>query len=50
MVLEHAATEAFVWLTDKGDFGRETVALMRDAMGWPDMEAMEQLRVGKALR
>ena len=50
VVLEHAAAEAFVWLTDKGNFGRETVAWMREAMTWPDMEATEQLREGKALR
>ena len=50
VVLEHAAAESFVWLTGKGNFGRETVAWMRAAMTWPDMEATEQFREGKALR
>ena len=50
VVLEHAAAESFVWLTDKGSFGRETVAWMREAMTWPDMEATEQFRERKALR
>ena len=39
VVLEYPAAEAFVWLTDKGNFGRETVAWMRESMTWPDMEA-----------
>ena len=50
VVLEYTAAEAFVWLTDKGNFGRETVAWMRESMTWPDMEATEQFREGKALR
>ena len=50
VVLEHTAAETFVWLTDKGNFGRETVAWMRESMTWPDMEAAEQFREGKALR
>ena len=50
VVLEHTAAETFVWLTDKGNFGRETVAWMRESMTWPDMEATEQFREGKALR
>ena len=50
VVLEHTAAETFVWLTDKGNFGRETVVWMRESMTWPDMEAAEQFREGKALR
>ena len=50
VVLEHTAAEAFVWLTQKGNFGPETVAWMRAAMSWPDMEATERFREGKALR
>jgi len=37
-------------LTDKGHFGRDMVAAMREAMSWPGMEATEQYRAGKALR
>ena len=37
-------------LTDKGHFGRDMVAAMREAMTWPGMEATEQYRAGKALR
>ena len=37
-------------LTDKGNFGRDMVAAMREAMIWPGMEATEQFRAGKALR
>ena len=50
VVLEYTAAEAFVWLTDKRNFGRETVAWMRESMTWPDMEATERFREGKALR
>ena len=37
-------------LTEKGRFGRDTVASMRKEMTWPGMEATEQYRTGKALR
>ena len=36
--------------TEKGHFGRDMVAAMREAMTWPGMEATEQYRAGKALR
>ena len=36
--------------TEKGHFGRDMVASMREAMTWPGMEATEELRSGKALR
>ena len=49
-VLERTAEEAWLWLTDKGNFGRDTVAAMRESMTWPGMEATEQFRTGKALR
>ena len=50
VVLEHTAVEAFVWLTDKGNFRRDTVTALRVAMSWPDMEATEQFREGDVLR
>ena len=50
VVLEHAAVETFVWLTDTGNFGRETVAWMRESITWPGMEVAEHYRTGKALR
>ena len=50
IVLRRIDDEFLPGLTDKGHFGREMVASMRDAMTWPGMEATEQFREGKALR
>ena len=50
VVLEHTAAEALVWLTDNGNFRRDTVTALRAAMSWPDMEAVEHFREGKILR
>ena len=50
IVLQRINDEFLPGLTDKGHFGRDMVASMRDAMTWPGMEATEQYRAGKALR
>ena len=50
ILLDAVAGSAFVWLTDKGNLRRETVAAMRSAMSWPWMESIEHFRKGKALR
>ena len=50
ILLDAVAGSAFVWLTDKGNLQRETVAAMRSAMSWPGMESVENFRKGKALR
>ncbi len=50
ILLDAVAGSAFVWLTDKGNLRRETVAAMRSAMSWPGMESIEHFRKGKALR
>ena len=50
ILLDAVAGSAFVWLTDKGNLQRETVAAMRSAMSWPGMESVEDFRKGKALR
>ena len=50
IVLRRIDDEFLPGLTDKGHFGREMVASMREAMTWPGMEATEQFREGKALR
>ena len=47
---ELIANEFLPSLTEKGHFGRDMVASMREAMTWPGMEATEELRRGKALR
>ena len=44
ILLNAVAGSAFVWLTDKGNLQRETVAAMRSAMSWPGMEAVEEFR------
>ena len=49
-VLERTAGEGWVWLTEKGNFRRDTVAALRESMTWPGMEATEQFRTGKAFR
>ena len=49
-VLERTADEGWLWLTEKGNFRRDTVAELRESMTWPGMEATEQFRTGKALR
>ena len=50
IALELIGNEFLRSLTDKGHFGRDMVASMREAMTWPGMEATEQYRAGKALR
>ena len=50
IALQQINDEFLPSLTDKGNFGREMVAAMREAMTWPGMEATEQYRAGKALR
>ena len=50
IVLQRIDDEFLPGLTDKGHFGRDMVAAMREAMTWPGMEATEQYRAGKALR
>ena len=50
ILLDAVAGSAFVWLTDKGNLRRETVAAMRSAMSWPGMESIKHFRKGKALR
>ena len=50
VVLERTAEEGWLWLTDKGNFRRDTVAALRESMTWPGMEATEQFRTGKAFR
>ena len=50
IALERINDEFLPRLTDKGHFGRDMVAAMREAMTWPGMEATEQFRAGKALR
>ena len=50
IVLQRIDDEFLPGLTDKGHFGRDMVASMREAMTWPGMEATEQFREGKALR
>ena len=49
-MLERIDAEGWLWLTGKGNFGRDTVVDFRDSMTWPGMEATEQFRQGKALR
>ena len=49
-VLERIDGGGWLWLTGKGNFGRDTVAGFRESMTWPGMEATEQFRQGKALR
>ena len=49
IALELIAKEFLPSLTEKGQFGRDMVASMREAMTWPGMEATEQYRAGKAL-
>ena len=50
VLLEGMAVARWLWLTDKGNFQRATVAAMRASMFWPGMEATEQFRADKALR
>ena len=50
IALELIANEFLPRFTEKGHFGRDMVASMREAMIWPGMEATEQYRTGKALR
>ena len=50
IALQQIDDEFLPRLTDKGHFGRDLVAAMREAMTWPGMEATEQFRAGKALR
>ncbi len=50
IALELIGNEFLPSLTEKGRFGRDMVASMREAMTWPGMEATEQYRAGKALR
>ena len=50
IALQRIDDEFLPSLTDKGHFGRDMVAAMREAMTWPGMEATEQYRAGKALR
>ena len=50
IALQQINDEFLPSLTDKGNFGRDMVAAMREAMTWPGMEATEQYRAGKALR
>ena len=50
VLLEGMAVVRWLWLTDKGNFQRATVAAMRASMFWPGMEATEQFRADKALR
>ena len=50
IALELIANEFLPRFTEKGHFGRDMVASMREAMTWPGMEATEQHRTGKALR
>ena len=50
VVLERTADEGWLWLTEKGNFRRDTVAALRESMTWPGMEATEQFRTGKAFR
>ena len=50
IALELIANEFLPRFTEKGHFGRDMVASMREAMTWPGMEATEQYRTGKALR
>ena len=50
IALELIGNEFLPSLTEKGRFGREMVASMRETMTWPGMEATEQYRAGKALR
>ena len=50
IALELIGNEFLPSLTEKGHFGRDMVASMREAMTWPGMEATEQYRKGKALR
>ena len=50
IALQRINDEFLPSLTDKGHFGRDMVASMREAMTWPGMEATEQLRTGKKLR
>ncbi len=49
IALELIANEFLPSLTEKGHFGRDMVASMREAMTWPGMEATEQYRAGKML-
>ena len=49
IALELIANEFLPSLTEKGHFGRDMVASMREAMTWPGMEATEELWAGKAL-
>ena len=49
IALELIANEFLPSLTEKGHFGRDMVASMREAMSWPGMEATEQFRAGKTL-
>ena len=50
IALEVIGNEFLPSLTEKGHFGRDMVASMREAMTWPGMEATEQYRTRKALR
>ena len=50
IALELIANEFLPRFTEKGHFGRDMVASMREAMTWPGMEATEEYRTGKALR
>ena len=50
IALELIGNEFLPSLTEKGHFGRDMVASMREAMTWPGMEATEQYRARKALR
>ena len=50
IALELIANEFLPRFTEKGHFGRDMVASMREAMTWPGMEATEQYRTGKTLR
>ena len=49
IALELIGNEFLPRRTEKGQFGRDMVASMREAMTWPGMEATEQYRAGKAL-
>ena len=50
IALELIANEFLPRFTEKGHFGRDMVASIREAMTWPGMEATEQYRTGKTLR
>ena len=50
VLLEEAARQGWLWVTDRGCLQLATVAAMRASMHWPGMEATEVHRADKALR